>query len=410
MNKIVLLFALSLLLITNKLNAQLYGCTDSKAVNYIPSATNNDGSCIYTLDTIAPTSSFNINSIVSETSGIIVWNNQLWTHNDNGGNTSIYALDTLNGDIVNAVPLSNTTNVDWEEISQDSNFIYIGDFGNNISGNRTDLKILRVSKSSILVNAPIVDTINFSYSNQSDFTALNVNNTDFDCEAFVVSKDSIYLFTKQWISKETSVYSLPKTPGTYIANLKSNIDVQGLITGSVYLESEKIIALCGYTNMLQPFIYLLYDFHDYNFPLGNKRKISLSLPYHQTEGITTNNGLKYYISNEEFPQLNILQKLHTFDLTEHLDSYLSSLLAISENELEKNFIIYPVPSSDCITVKADYNSNIENYTLINSLGQVVLTGKWSNENQSIDISALPNGIYILKMGKKAIQTLKVVKK
>jgi hypothetical protein len=60
-------------------------------------------------------------------------------------------------------------NTDWEEISQDSSYIYVGDFGNNYQGNRTDLHILRIEKKSFLLNQPIIDTISFSYSNQTDF-------------------------------------------------------------------------------------------------------------------------------------------------------------------------------------------------------------------------------------------------
>ena len=41
--------------------------------------------------------------------------------------------------------MSNIKNTDWEEISQDKDFIYIGDIGNN-SGNRDDLKIYRAGK------------------------------------------------------------------------------------------------------------------------------------------------------------------------------------------------------------------------------------------------------------------------
>jgi len=84
---------------------------------------------------------------------------------------------------------------------QDKDYLYVGDFGNNLNGNRTDLKILRIRKNSVLVNPLKIDTINFSYSNQTNFTPTGTNNTDFDCEAFIVASDSIYLFTKQWISK-----------------------------------------------------------------------------------------------------------------------------------------------------------------------------------------------------------------
>lgn len=398
MKTIIYLLILSFSLLSANTSAQVFGCTDSKANNYNALASNNDGSCNYQLDTIAPTSSFLLDNIISETSGLILWNNSVWTHNDSGGETNIYALDTLDGNITQTVTLPGTYNYDWEEISQDDDFIYIGDFGNNVNGIRNDLKILRISKSSILINTPVIDSINFSYSNQTILLAEAANITDFDCEAFIVSSDSIYLFTKQWTSGKTSIYVLPKTPGTYVANLKATLDVQGLITGAVYLESKKLVALCGYSKTLKPFVYLLYDFTNTDFFSGNKRKLVLPLPYHQVEGITTSNGLKFYVSNEKMSQLNTLPKLHIFDLSIFLNHYLNpSSLAVNENELETKITVYPIPANDFVTLKSSTSYANENYFLMNQLGQIVLSGKLTSDRQQIDISNLSKGIYILRI-------------
>lgn len=408
MKKISFLFILSFLLVNSALT-QIYGCTDLNANNYEATATINDGSCTYNSSTITPTSSFNLDNVITETSGLILWNNHLWTHNDSGGNPSIYTIDTLDGALLQTLPLSSILNIDWEEISQDSNYIYIGDFGNNVTGNRTDLKIFRIAKNSILVNAPIIDTIRFSYSNQTDYTATTINNTNFDCEAFIVSEDSIYLFTKQWVDGKTRSYSLPKIPGNYIAHYKSTMNVLGLITGAVYLESKKLVALCGYTKLLQPFFYLLYDFNDFDFFNGNKRKINVNLPYHQIEGITSKNGLKYYASNEFFQQSAVLQKLHIFDLTTYLADYLESSLTVNPIEPKTDFKIYPIPASNFITIETKTDYINENYVLLNQLGQVVLSGKMTKENQQIDISILVDGMYLLKIGEEKEQIIKLVK-
>jgi hypothetical protein len=256
-------------------------------------------------------------SVLNETSGLIKWGNFIYTHNDNT-DKRVFALDTLNGSIANTYTFQTLTNIDWEEISQDSLFIYIGDFGNNANGNRTNLKIYKINKASILTNSPVIDTIRFNYSNQTNYTATGSNNTDFDCEAFIVTNDSIYLFTKQWVTKKTSLYSLPKTGGTHVANFKSTQDVAGLITGSTFVKNKKIVTLCGYSNTLQPFFYLLYDFNGNSFFSGNKRKVSINLPFHQIEGIATSNGIKFYLSNEYFFNQALgtyPQKLTIFDLS-----------------------------------------------------------------------------------------------
>jgi hypothetical protein len=279
-------------------HAQVAGCTDPKANNYNASASINNGSCTYNGANVSPSSSRPLPSALPESSGLIYWNNSLWTHNDDL-DTKIYHLDTATAAIIQTDSLPNVINKDWEEISQDSQFIYIGDFGNNSSGNRTDLHILRIDKSSLHSNTPLIDTIWFSYADQTNFTPAAANQTDYDCEAFVVSSDSIYLFTKQWLNNRSSVYVLPKLPGTYSAQLRGTLNVQGLITGATYLESKRLIVLSGYSAVVQPFFYFLYDFTGHDFLSGNKRKIDINLPFNQVEGITTKNGLKYYVTNEK---------------------------------------------------------------------------------------------------------------
>jgi hypothetical protein len=400
----ILLLGFSLI---NQSEAQISGCTDRLAINYNQSATINDGSCIYNPANVRPSSTFNLEGTLSETSGLIFWNNQLWTQNDNT-DINIYSIDTLKGNIVRSYPLSGIPNKDWEEISQDDNYIYIGDFGNN-SGSRTDLRIFRISKNSITGNSPVIDSIKFSYSDQVDFSS-GSNNTDFDCEAFIVSKDSIYLFTKQWVSNKTSVYSLSKNPGSYSAKLRSSFDDEGLITGAVYLESERIIALSGYSHKLEPFVYLLYDFIGSDFFSGNKRKIALLIPYHQTEGIASSNAIKYYISNEHFslaPVISVPQQLNIFDLSSFLGNYLGLPIAFPDEG--NNFIILPVPAHDFITVKS-YSAMLPiDYILLSLSGKIVLKGRLTSENSTISVSGLTAGIYILRIGEERKHSYKVIK-
>lgn len=319
MKRAILLFAL----FTSSAYSQISGCTDSLSKNYNPNAKLNDGSCIYQKVDLKPEYSRQLSDSIKETSGLIAFKNLLWTHNDDHDAT-IYGLDTL-GKIKKKIILPETVNHDWEEISQDSTHLYIGDFGNNYSGNRTDLKILKIEKKTFLEENPKIETILFSYSDQTDFSPSKPNKTDFDCEAFIVSKDSIYLFTKQWKSSKTNIYALSKQEGTQIAKLKATLDTKGLVTGATYLEDKKLIALCGYTKVGKPFLYLLYDFKDQDFLSGNKRRIDLKLSFHQIEGIATKDGLHYFLTNESLvrkPVINVPQQIHYFDLSSVLKLYL----------------------------------------------------------------------------------------
>ena len=319
MEKLLFFFFLTL----NTLQAQISGCTDPLSKNYNPNATINNGNCLYISLNLKPQHSIRLSDSIKETSGLIHFDNFLWTHNDDHDKT-IYGLDSL-GKIQKKIILDKVINHDWEEITQDSSYLYIGDFGNNASGNRTDLNILKIEKKSFLEGNPIIETIAFTYNDQIDLSPQKPNNTDFDCEAFIVSKDSIYLFTKQWKSSKTNIYILPNQSGNHIAQFKETLDTKGLITGATHLEDKKLVVLCGYSRIGKTFLYLLYDFKDHDFLSGNKRRININLPFHQIEGIATNDGLHYYLTNESLvrkPVLNVRQQIHYFDLSPILNSYL----------------------------------------------------------------------------------------
>lgn len=403
-----------LLVTGNCASAQVFGCTDPMSTNYNPLATHNDGSCQYALASVQALSTVTLPAEVVETSGLIFSNDTLYTHNDNT-DFNLYALDSITGAIIKTLPVAGTTNQDWEEIAQDSDNFYIGDFGNNVSGNRQNLEILKVSKTSVMAGNPIIESIKFSYADQTDFSPKNNNSTDFDCEAMVVSQDSIYLFTKQWISKKTSVYALPKTPGTYIAQFKGTLDVKGLITGATFIEDKKLVVLCGYSGIVTPFLYLLYDFKGYDFLSGNKRKVGVTgIGFHQTEGIATQNGRSYFVSNEHLekqPFVNVVQKLHRFDLSPFLANYLENFeLSIPQNEVRNLVRIYPNPTREIVYIDVDNSIKDQAYFFYDSSGKEVLRGTIVSEHNRIDITKLAGGIYSIKLDKYPEYSYRLFKK
>lgn len=373
--------------------AQVHGCTDPLASNYNPQATVNDGSCVYTQTSISTEHSWLLPSVMDETSGLITFNQYMWTHNDHR-DTNIYRLDTNDLGVIDPYPLPGTSNTDWEEIAQDSTHIYVGDFGNNANGNRTDLHILRIEKQSFLIKEPIIDTIWFSYELQPNPVPSGPNNTDFDCEAMIVSRDSIYLFTKEWNRQSSSIYTLPKIPGTYVARFKDSLNVQGMITGATFLEDERFIALCGYSIILQPFIYLLYDYQSDDFFGGNKRKIGLNLPFHQVEAITTTNGKDVFISNEAFSQsvanINVDQQLHRLNLSPLTQHYLTT---VPSYNITKDFVnIYPNPFSDYLYIETT-NHDVE-VTIIDASGRPIHSEEIITTQKTINTTQWSPGIYV----------------
>lgn len=373
------------LLSTMQLSAQLSGCTDPLATNYNSTALVNNGSCTYTNVTLVPDPGIVLPAVMSETSGLVLFNDQLLTHNDDS-DTNLYLIDYSDPVDFVTLPITGASNIDWEDVAEDEQYIYIGDFGNNVSGNRTNLRIFRILKSE-LMNNPVADTISFSYEAQTDFTPQSSNSTDFDCEAFIVTAGKIHLFTKEWGTKKTSVYELEKTPGTHVAIYKGTLNVQGLITGATHLEEEQLVVLSGYSIILQPFVYLLYDFENDDFFSGNKRKIMLNLPYHQVEGITSEDGLMYYLSNEAFPTGNIQvdPKIMKLDLSSYLSNYLEgNPLAIKEPVANTFVQVFPNPAKEAMVIQLSEEQigTITSVELIDGTGRTVVQQE-INEQQTI---------------------------
>ncbi len=241
-------------------------------------------------------------SAMKETSGLIYYNNRFWTINDSGGKPIIYAFDDKTGKIKQKVKVLFSTNRDWEDIAQDSLFIYVGDFGNN-SGTRELYKIYKIEKKSIKnseKSSVIPEVINFTYEDQNNFTRGHLQ-TAYDCEALLCFNNNIYIFSKDWETRHTTLYILPKTKGTYKAKKLHTFNSDGLITGAEISKDNKIVALIGYKNFY-PFMWIFTDFKNDNFFSGNKIRLDLNSIYDaQTESITfkNNNTDTLYVTCEK---------------------------------------------------------------------------------------------------------------
>jgi hypothetical protein len=246
-----------------------------------------------------------LNSLISdeiiESSGLIYLDGKIITHTDSGGEAALYEIDSLNGNIIRTVYISNASNIDWEDLSADQAYIYIGDFGNN-SGSRTDLKIYRLSihdYNNSFNDTLTADIINFSYSNQSDFT-IGSNNTNFDAEAMICFGNELIIFSKNWLNNKCDVYSLSKIPGTYSIAKTDSINSQGLITGASYNIMNNSILLCGYGPPI-PFVIKLIYFNNELFSNGIIQKYVLQVPSGssvQIEAITHKQADEYFLSAE----------------------------------------------------------------------------------------------------------------
>ncbi len=393
------LFLILLLSCTVSVQAQVRGCTDPLANNYNASATINDGSCIYPNINLTPEASINLPAIMRETSGLILDGDSLWTHNDDA-DINLYRFSVYDTAYA-SFPLKGARNIEWEDMSADESYFYLGDFGNNSAGNRKDLNILRVKKSDVFIGIFKYDTIRFSYEDQIITGSSAANTTDYDCEAMIVLKDSIYLFSKMWTTQKSVIYALPKSPGTYIAQKRGMLDIGGLITGATAVEDKRLIVLCGYTRILQPFLYLLYDYPGTAFTEGNKRKVGLSIPFHQIEGIATQDGLTAFCTNEKLVQsfLEVNQAMHRISLKQLTSTYLQGGQT-SVNDSNQTMECF-VSNGSSLTLRTSVSMLGESFILFNNAGQVLHEGIIDSLETHLSLSVYPSGTYTLLLGKQS---------
>lgn len=337
--------------------------------------------------------------MLSESSGLLFLNGKIITHNDSGGESALYEIDSTTGNYTRKVVVANASNVDWEDITNDSNFIYIGDFGNN-GGNRTNLRVYRVSISDYL-NTPndtvYADTIRFSYANQTDFT-YSPQQTNFDCEAIASIGNSLYLFTKNWVNAKTYVYALPKTPGTYSTPILDSIFVQGLITGADYHIPTDRLILCGYTQY--PFVVEMNNPLGGSFGQNNFVRYNLSVPsLIQLEAIVAFGDNQYYLTAESFQGVNV--RLYRLNGT-------NGLAELHDLDIEK-LAIFPNPSNGNFQIKIP-NSNEEiNLNIFTASGELVSRDFVKKDNLITVHNQLNSGIYLIQITTKTeIQYLKLV--
>lgn len=258
---------------------------------------------------------------INESSGLIYWDNHVWTFNDSGGKAEIYKIDSATGEIIQTVRLNNAKNTDWEDITHDEDFIYIGDFGNNF-GNRKNLRIYKINKSMItegeLVKVPS-EIIAFSYNDQTNF-ALNNRSNNYDCESLVNFGDSLIIFSKNWVDGKTRMYKVPKISGMYQLDPIDSFDIKGLATGADYNPEKNALILIGYKDHF-PFLFYFTDF-DGKY-LGNYQvyKVKLNkMKDAQTEGVCWYNDNIILFSTEQtsvFPQA--VFQFNPMDVVKHID-------------------------------------------------------------------------------------------
>ncbi len=234
---------------------------------------------------------FALSKVVEETSGLEVIGDSLITFNDSGGDPAIYYM-SYTGEIIKKRNIINSKNKDWEDITKDNKFLYIGDFGNNLN-NRKDLKIYKVP---LFENIKIDnETIYFSYPEQESF---KINrNTIYDAEGLISFENKLVLFTKNRAKKITEVYTLSKNAGEQKANKINEINVGSIVTGADYNKDLELLALTSTINFIKYYIITInnfslekgkqFDFNITEIPIGKTQVESIKIIDKNTFWITS---------------------------------------------------------------------------------------------------------------------------
>jgi hypothetical protein len=326
---------------------------------------------------------------MAESSGLVFSDGKLWTHNDSGNPAVISSIDTATGTVLQTIYIDNFPNTDWEDITADSAYLYIADCGNN-NGDRHDLKILKIAKAGIGAGSIVhvnAQAIYLSYADQTSFISNPF--TNYDCEAIISLRDSLYLFTKDRGDNQTRVYRVSKAPGTYSLSPYTSYNVGGLITGASYNAQTAEIMLIGYSlTRYNSFLMLLNNYAGDMFFSGNKRTVDINNGgAWQTEAVAWMPGNRLFISCETYA--GIPASLYSMSRT------LPSAAAVAQSPQIKMPTLYPNPAQGVLHVTSPCATRFQ---IVDPSGQTQMVGSLSKGDNLIRINTLVPGTYMLTSG------------
>lgn len=264
----------------------------------IPKVATDSSYPVLSLDTLT----LNLGKRVHETSALIRYGHKLITINDSGNRPVLYVLNASDGRIEGEVIVSNASNVDWECMTRDESFIYVGDTGNNL-GRRKNLRVYKIAIAAFeealegdqKVTAKRID---FYYPEQKAFPGSYTHN--FDAESIFSFGDHLFLFTKNWGNRRSALYQIPKSPGNWPARILGDFGANGLITDACQDDrSGRIFLLgCNYGPEVRSFLWILSNFEPGNPLTGDFFRYDLGVN-RQTEAICMGSTGELMISAEQ---------------------------------------------------------------------------------------------------------------
>ena len=82
---------------------------------------------------------------------------------------------------------------------------------------------------------------------------------------------------------------------------------------------------------------------------------------------------------------------------------MSKVISIQTNGSKGKLAVYPNPVSNTLSIETEATGDFQ---IINLLGQEILRGHVQQIAKSVDVSALPQGNYVLKFGGEQVKFIK----
>lgn len=216
----------------------------------------------------------------------------------------LFRIDS-SGNILSSIQLP-ATNTDWEEICENNQYIFVGDFGNNF-GNRNTLRILKIPKDSLLnsTNRPLEFQI-------GDNTAVNKKKwlTNYDFEAMTATSDTLLLFSKSKSDRRCRIYQLSLSKPFQILTATGSVKLKFWVTGATLInpdEDKKHVMLTGYfpagRNKLTPWLACIETSNSGKQPkMLWQKKISIN-GHTQIESVCMDKTGRIWLSSESIKGL-----------------------------------------------------------------------------------------------------------
>lgn len=99
----------------------------------------------------------------------------------------------------------------------------------------------------------------------------------------------------------------------------------------------------------------------------------------------------------------------TWDNVQRSTYTYSTATLIRKTTGEDSFTVYPNPAGDAIRIKGTLSMQGTAYSITDQKGKVLINGKLLNDDRTIDLSSLSNGIYFLNFGLNSHQSCKIIK-